>query len=1026
MDIASAHNATPFLIAALIISAGIVFYLALQAVVVGALGRRKSIYFVFAVTCLCAVVYQLSTAAYYRAGSLAAALSALHWQTTSVLVFHTAFFGFTALYTGQRRIKPWIIGVGAGCFLFLILDWSLPYGLRFTSLAANGFMVLPWGERLAYFKGTPSMLNGLVRASHLAVFIWAAARSVIQCRRGERRAALFLGTYLVIQFATGIEGGLVDIGVLDSVYTNGFGFLALAVLMSIGMGIEIRKWTVAIESTTEELRSAVDMLKQSEERLQRAIEAGRVGTWEWDITTNRVDWSKGAEQIFGTRPGSIVGSYEAYRALVHPDDLPLLDQSVKQAMKKEGPLMVEYRMSRPDGTTRWLLGRGYSEAGPDGRIVRIRGTVLDITERKRAEEAIQERLQFERLISDLSANFVKAASQDLEAKIEQGLELIARFLGVERASIGETSENKQETYIRYSYVAPGIRPLPPTLLSTLFPWYTRTLNSGKVVVLSQIPDDFPGGAEVEREFAQKEGFKSVLIVPLEIGGTVIGGMGFTAFHTERSWPEDLIQRLRLVGEVFSSALHRKRAMEALRESEERFRRLSEGPLEGIAVSDQGRILDVNEQMAKMLGYTHDELIGMHVSDLVAPESRELVLGKIEAGDEKPYEHMTVRKDGSVFPVEVNGKTIPYKGRMVRVTVIRDITERKRADDALRSALAEVEKLKDRLQAENIYLQDEIKLAHNFEEFITRSQNVKMVLRKVEQVAPTNATVLILGESGTGKELLARAVHHLGHRSDRPLVKVNCAALPENLIESELFGHEKGAFTGAMARKSGRFELADGGTIFLDEVGELPLGLQVKLLRVLQEGEFERVGSSHTLKVDVRVIAATNRNLDEAIQQGSFREDLYYRLNVFPVFLPPLRERKEDIPDLARHFIKKYCAIIGKRIEKIPQTVLDSLMAYHWPGNVRELENRIERAVILTNGPVLEMDEPLELHSPQPASEPSPATLRESEIALIQKALDQSHWIIEGKRGAAHRLGIAPSTLRDRMEKYGLHRPREQS
>jgi len=1026
MDIASAHSATPFVIAALIISAGIVFYLALQAAVVGALGRQKPIYFAFAITCLCAVVYQLSTAAYYKTGSVAAAVSALHWQTTSVLFFHTAFFGFTALYTGQRRIKPWLIGVGAGCFLFLVLDWSLPYGLRFSSLAADGSLTLPWGERLAHFKGTPSPLNGLVRAAHSAEFIWAATRAVIQYRHGKRRAALFLGTYLGIQFATGIEGGLIDIGVLDSVYTSGFGFLTLAVLMSISMGIEIRNWTRAIESTTGELRSAIEMLRQSEERLQRAIEAGRVGTWEWDLTTNRIGWSKGAEQIFGIRPDSLEETYGAYRALVHPDDLAHLDQSIKRAMEREGPFTVEYRLSRPDGKTRWLLGQGQSERGPDGRPVRMRGTVLDITDRKRAEEAIHERLQFERLISDLSANFVKASHRDLEARIEQGLELIARFLGVERASIGETSENKEETYIRYSYVAPGFRPLPPTLLSALFPWYTRTLNSGKVVVLSQIPDDFPEEAKVEREFAQKEGIKSVLIVPLEIGGTVIGGMGFTAFHSERSWPEDLIQRLRLVGEVFSSALHRKRAEEALRESEERFRRLSEGPLEGIAISEKGRILDVNEQMAKMLGYAHTELIGMHVSDLVAPESRELVLGKIEAGDERPYEHMTIRKDGSVFPVEVNGKTIPYKGRTVRVTVIRDITERKRADDALRNALAEVEKLKDRLQAENIYLQDEIKLAHNFEEFITRSQNVKQVLRKVEQVAPTTATVLILGESGTGKELLARAVHHLSQRSDRPLVKVNCAALPESLIESELFGHEKGAFTGAMARKSGRFELADGGTIFLDEVGELPLELQVKLLRVLQEGEFERVGSSHTLKVDVRVIAATNRNLNEAIQQGSFREDLFYRLNVFPVFLPPLRERKEDIPDLARHFIKKYCAIIGKKVEKIPQTVLDSLMAYDWPGNVRELENRIERAVILTNGPVLEMDEPLGHESPQPLPEPASPTLRDNERALIQRALDQSHWVIEGQKGAAYRLGIAPSTLRDRMEKYDLHRPREQS
>jgi len=852
MDALSASPETSFIIPAFLISAGIVFYLALQAVMVGVLGRHRPIYFAFAVTCLCAVGYQLSTAAYHTAGSVTAAVSALHWQTTSALIFHAAFFGFVALYTEQRRIRPWLIGVSAACLLFLISDWSLPYGLRFSGLVMDGSFRLPWGEPLARFRGTPSALNGWVRAAHSAEFIWAAARCVIQYRGGERRPALFLGTYLGIQFAAGIQGGLVDIGLIDSPYTSGFGFLVLAVLMSIGMGIEFREQSLAVESTEGALRATVDQLKQSEERLRRAVDAGNVGTWEWDLPANRFGWSKGAEKIFGIDSGSFEGTYEDYRALVHPDDLDSMDRTVKQAMEQEGSFTVEYRVNRPDGKTRWLLGRGQSEPGPDGRIVGIRGTLLDITERKQAEEAIQE-------------------------------------------------------------------------------------------------------------------------------------------------------------------------------SEKRFRRLSEGPLEGVVISEKGRVLDANEQIARMLGYAQPELIGMQVSDFVAPESRELVLGKIDTGDETPYEHMAVRRDGSVFPVEVNGKKIPYKGREARVTVIRDITERKRSEQALRNALAEVEKLKNRLQAENIYLQDEIKLTHNFEEFITRSQNVKQVLHKVEQVAPTDATVLILGESGTGKELLARAIHHLSHRSDRALVKVNCAALPEPLIESELFGHEKGAFTGAAARKSGRFELADGGTIFLDEIGDLPVELQVKLLRVLQEGEFERLGSSNTLKVDVRVIAATNRNLDEAIRLGSFREDLFYRLNVFPVSLPPLRDRKEDIPDLARHFIKKYSAIIGKKIEKIPPGVLNALMAYDWPGNVRELENVMERAVILTNGPVLEIDESFDLRPavlPPPVA--APVTLKDNERAVIRRALEETRWIIEGKNGAAVRLGIAPSTLRDRIEKYGLQRPRPDS
>ena len=271
---------------------------------------------------------------------------------------------------------------------------------------------------------------------------------------------------------------------------------------------------------------------------------------------------------------------------------------------------------------------------------------------------------------------------------------------------------------------------------------------------------------------------------------------------------------------------------------------------------------------------------------------------------------------------------------------------------LSSALSEVEQLKQRLQAENIYLQEEIQLTHNFQDIISQSQVMTEILHKVEQVAKTDATVLILGESGTGKELLARAVHYSSGRADRPLVKVNCAALPTNLIESELFGHEKGAFTGALAKKIGRFELADKGTIFLDEVGDLPLELQAKLLRILQEGEFERLGNPSTIKVNVRIIAATNRRLEQAVKAGEFREDLYYRLNVFPLIGPPLRDRKEDIPLLVNHFLQKFTGKTGKAIKSVSREAMMKLQSYHWPGNVRELENIIERGVILAQDSVL--------------------------------------------------------------------------
>jgi formate hydrogenlyase transcriptional activator len=329
-------------------------------------------------------------------------------------------------------------------------------------------------------------------------------------------------------------------------------------------------------------------------------------------------------------------------------------------------------------------------------------------------------------------------------------------------------------------------------------------------------------------------------------------------------------------------------------------------------------------------------------------------------------------------------------------------------------------LKARFQAEAVYLQEEIKTEHNFEEIIGTSAPLRQLLRKVEQVAPADSTILIHGETGTGKELLARAVHDRSKRKDRPLVKVNCGSIPAGLVESELFGHEKGAFTGATQRRVGRFELANGGTIFLDEVTELPLDTQVKLLRVLQEGEFERVGSSHTIKVDVRVIAATNRVLDAVVKNGAFRSDLYFRLNVFPLEVPPLRDRKDDIPLLVSFFLSKLGKKLGKELRGVAQKSMDALVAYDWPGNIRELHNVIERAVVLANGSVVQVDESM-VRTTSADQESHLETLEDVERKHIIRALTETKWVIHGKRGAAEILGINPSTLRSRMEKLGIKR-----
>ena len=359
------------------------------------------------------------------------------------------------------------------------------------------------------------------------------------------------------------------------------------------------------------------------------------------------------------------------------------------------------------------------------------------------------------------------------------------------------------------------------------------------------------------------------------------------------------------------------------------------------------------------------------------------------------------------------------------TLERRVTER---TAQLSEALTEVEELKDRLEAENDYLQEEIKKEHNFEEIISSSAAFERVLQQVTQVAVTHSTVLLLGETGTGKELLARAVHSASPRRDRPLVKVNCAALPANLIESELFGHEKGAFTGALSRRIGRFELADSGTIFLDEIGDMQLELQAKLLRVLQEGEIERLGNPRPVAVDVRVIAATNRDLEEAIVQGEFRQDLFYRLNVFPITSPPLRERREDIPALVQRFVAIYGAKVGKEIARIPQGVIDTLQSYHWPGNVRELENIIERALITTSGPELQLGDWRSADRAAASTEPTAAgpsrqvrSLEEVEKEHIITALQAADGKVSGSDGAAELLGLKASTLESRMKRLGITR-----
>jgi len=473
---------------------------------------------------------------------------------------------------------------------------------------------------------------------------------------------------------------------------------------------------------------------------------------------------------------------------------------------------------------------------------------------------------------------------------------------------------------------------------------------------------------------------------------------------------------------------RKKAEEELRQSEARFRDMADSAPVMIWISGTDKLCTYfNKQWLDFTGRSLEEELGNGWADRVHPDDLARCLQTYNTAFDRrePFrmEYRIRRADGvyrwaldtGTPRFSSGGEFLGYIGSCV------DISGQKQAEDTLQDMLAVVSRLKNQLQEENIYFQEEIKLEHNFSEIVGRSDAIKYVLHKIEQVAPTDSTVLILGETGTGKELVARAIHSASLRRERPLIKVNCAALSAGLIESELFGHEKGAFTGASARKIGRFELAHGATLFLDEVGELPQELQVKLLRVIQEGEFERLGGTKTIKADVRLIAATNRNLWDEVQKGFFREDLWYRLNVFPITMPPLRQRREDVPMLVEHFVDRFSKKLGKKITAVAPATLNALTNYSWPGNVRELANVIERAVINNSGAVLHFEHTFgELQATTPTA--SKKTLEELERDYIIAVLDDTSWRIEGPRGAARLLGLHPSTLRTRMAKLKIQKP----
>jgi formate hydrogenlyase transcriptional activator len=676
--------------------------------------------------------------------------------------------------------------------------------------------------------------------------------------------------------------------------------------------------------------------------------------------------------------------------------------------------------------------------------------------------ALEERVQLQDLIQEVSAILVDLPPHQVDEQIENALHRIVEFLQIDRSTFGEFFPSRKEWRITHSYAVSGFEPAPKIIASEIIPWMIQMISEGKTLVLKS-PDDLPADAIKDRQYWERIGLKTNLTIPFSISGSLLCAIAFGSSRSYRSWPDPLITQLKRVGEIFGHAIYRKRAelrIQNLLQFERVISELSahfvniprnqvdqqiELSLERLLAFfdlDRAALLKVsqNKQIATVthsanapgiaaapLEINYAQQFPWHAkkilaSEIVCIDVKDLPLEA--TADRQAAEAIGIRSN-LVIPLFVNDSVdFVFVANAIRTerTFEEEIISRIRLLGEIfvqaiirKNAEVELAILRNRLEAEAEYLRTEIKVAYHYDEIIGESQAIREVLKKIEQVAPTNSSVLISGETGTGKELVARAIHSLSSRKNRAMVKVSCATLPSSLIENELFGREKGAYTGALTRQTGRFEIADGSTILLDEVGELSMDLQSKLLRVLQEGEFERLGSPRTIKVDVRVIAASNRNLSDAVAKGTFREDLYYRLNVFPIHVPPLRDRVKDIPLLVMAFLKEFRQKVGKSIGSVPKQTMEMLIRYPWPGNIRELRNIIEHGMIISTSDVLRVQLPQGSY----AVASDYLTLNEAEKKHITEALEKTRGVIKGPHGAAKILGLQPSTLYNKMKRLGI-------
>lgn len=738
-----------------------------------------------------------------------------------------------------------------------------------------------------------------------------------------------------------------------------------------------------------ERKRAETALKEHEERLRLSLEGSDVGAWDWNIAEDRVVYFRHWAEMLGYASGKMDNSVRTWESLVHPDDLERVKSAIKDHLSGQSSLYaVEHRVLSKSGEWRWLLFRGrVAERSEAGIPLRAVGIHVDVTRRKESEDQLrlsQEKLRVaEAQYRGIFENAIEGIYQtSLEGKSLVANQALALMLGYSSPEelISMVSDTAHQVWVNPDERA----------------GYMRRLMDDQVV------------HGFECQFLRKD--KTRIWVSLssrlirDPDGCPLRIEGFVEDITRRKQSElTLLESRAQVLSIFNS---------------------TEDFIFSVDPTEYG-LLTWNESIRRYFSEERGiELrVGMTPAQLLPPDFASIW-----------HEfYLRALKEGAFttdYEVAAGTRTLLLSFRLLKrgeevfgISVFgKDITRRKQIEKELEKRLLENNELRVRLEAESAYLQQEIKLEHNFENIIGQSNVLKYVLYRVQQVAPTDMSVLILGETGTGKELIARAIHESSSRRARPFIKVNCATLQANLIESELFGHEKGAFTGAAVRKPGRFELANHATLFLDEIGEMPLDLQAKLLRALEDGEFERLGGTQTIRVDVRIIAATNRDLEREMKEGRFRADLWYRLNVYPITVPALRERIEDIPLMVAHFVESYSKQFGRTIQKIPTRVIEKLKGYHWPGNIRELKHVVERAVIGSSGPTLELADSLSLSAAPGASDlDASMSLEEMERQYILKVLEKTGWKIEGKSGAAETLDIKPNTLRSRMQKLGIRK-----